>query len=240
MLVAAVLIAGLLGSTSGCETHSASSATPAASPLPPVVSGAPVLGKTLHCSSGAASASSSTLAYQWLRDGSRINGAVSDSYTVQTNDCGHGLACQVTAKNTTRETTNTSNTIRVPVPPTYVLEFSYSNVQVDKAVYRPSRFSVEADVKPYPPYEVLQNLHWTSWTSTAAHAAGTMRNETSGGTWIDYPASVWLSGPAWSGMYPTWTRVQPIRYFTHMRIQTRLNGGPFVWKWHSGWESVAN
>ena len=34
-------------------------------------------------------------------------------------------------------------------------------------------------------------------------------------------------------------RVQPIRYFTHMRIETRLNGGQFVWKWHSGWLSLA-
>jgi hypothetical protein len=236
--VAAVLIAVLLCATSGCETNSASSAIQTASPSPPVVSGTPVLGKTLICSSGTSSASAPTLAYQWLRDGSGIAGAISDSYTVQADDCGHGLACQVTAKNTTGKTTTTSNTVRVAVRSTYVLEFSYSNVRVDRAVYRPSHFNVEADVKPYPPYEVLKNLHWASWTSTAAHATGTMRSETSGGTWLDYPASVWLSEPAWSGMYPTWTRVQPIRYFTHMRVETRLNGGQFVWKWRSGWVSA--
>ena len=124
---------------------------------------------------------------------------------------------------------------------TYVLQYKYADDPApDAALRRPSRINVGLDPKPYPPFEVLKNLHWSYWRSTGAHATGTMWSETSGGTWIRHSASVWLSRPHVSGRYPTRTLVNPIRYFSRLRIATRLNGGLYVWSLsYPGWEIAA-
>lgn len=56
--------------------------------------------------------------YQWLRDGSPIGGATTNSYAVVSGDAGHGIAAQVTATNDSLTTaTQNSNTISIPNPP---------------------------------------------------------------------------------------------------------------------------
>jgi hypothetical protein len=93
-----------------------------ANKVAPVVSGTPTPGQTLACSQGSwTGLGALTYAYKWLRDGSAIAGASSNTYTVQTTDQGTGLACVVTATNeieteVTRSTSATSNTLAVPVP----------------------------------------------------------------------------------------------------------------------------
>jgi hypothetical protein len=93
-----------------------------ANKVAPVVSGTPTPGQTLDCSQGSwTGLGALTYAYKWLRDGSAIAGASSNTYTVQTTDQGTGLACVVTATNeieteVTRSTSATSNTLTVPLP----------------------------------------------------------------------------------------------------------------------------
>ncbi len=82
---------------------------------PPVVSGTPSPGQTLSCSAGSWTGyPSPTLSYQWLQDGTPISGADASTYTVQTADQGHGLACEVTAANSAGVESATSNTLQVP------------------------------------------------------------------------------------------------------------------------------
>jgi hypothetical protein len=84
----------------------------------PVASGTPALGQTLSCSNGSWSGIPTIgYAYKWLRDGSTIEGATGSSYTVQSADQGHGVACEVTATNSKGHSSATSNTLSVPLPP---------------------------------------------------------------------------------------------------------------------------
>ena len=54
--------------------------------------------------------------YQWLRDGSAIEGATSSTYTVQAADEGHTLSCEVTASNTSGSQSATSAALAIPAP----------------------------------------------------------------------------------------------------------------------------
>jgi uncharacterized membrane protein YgcG len=91
---------------------------PPAAPVntsPPVASGAPAPGQTLSCSNGSWTGyPPPTFTYQWLRDGTPIDDANTNTYPVQTADQEHGLACQVTATNSEGSETATSNTLQVP------------------------------------------------------------------------------------------------------------------------------
>jgi Carboxypeptidase regulatory-like domain len=100
---------------------------------PPVVSGAPTVGRTLSCSSGSwTGLQPITFSYAWLRNGSVISGASGSTYVVQPADQGHGLACEITATNEgyakgrVYHTTATSNVLQVP-PPRAIEGVSQSN-----------------------------------------------------------------------------------------------------------------
>lgn len=89
----------------------------APSNLPPVVSGRPTPGKTLSCSAGSwAGDPSPTFAYQWLRDGRAISGATTATHVVGYADCGHRLACRVTATNMAGTASATSAAVSVARP----------------------------------------------------------------------------------------------------------------------------
>lgn len=67
---------------------------------PPVISGTDAVGEVLTCVDGSWTGTPTpTLSVRWLRDGSPIAGATTNSYTVLTADEGHRLACEVTAGN---------------------------------------------------------------------------------------------------------------------------------------------
>ena len=91
---------------------------PLAIVIAPQISGTAALGDTLFCASGTWEASpSATYAYQWLRGGHVLAGAVHDSYMVRRADCGQKLSCQVTATNSVGHGFATSGTDRVRAAP---------------------------------------------------------------------------------------------------------------------------
>lgn len=77
-------------------------AVPAPTPVNtsvPTLTGTPVPGQTLTCSTGTWANNPSGYAYAWLRDGSPISGQSASTYVVQNADSGHSISCQVTAAN---------------------------------------------------------------------------------------------------------------------------------------------
>lgn len=93
----------------------------------PAVTGTALVGDALACSNGSWTGEgmlsvqsgwplTTPFGYQWLREGSAINGATSASYVVQSADEGHGLACEVTATNAAGHEASKSGSVTVPVP----------------------------------------------------------------------------------------------------------------------------
>lgn len=84
----------------------------------PVISGTPILGSTLSCSTGSWTGyPTPTYAYQWKRNGTNINGATSSTYTVNANDSeGDALSCAITATNVAGSVSATSASVAVVVP----------------------------------------------------------------------------------------------------------------------------
>jgi hypothetical protein len=65
----------------------------------PIVGGTAKVGQGLTCSEGTWTASPTSYAYRWLRDGVAIGAAESSVYTVTAADEGHSIFCEVTATN---------------------------------------------------------------------------------------------------------------------------------------------
>jgi surface antigen len=63
----------------------------------PQVSGKPMLGHTLHATSGGWSITPDTISYQWYADGTPIAGATGSSYDPTAADAGHRIHVRVTA-----------------------------------------------------------------------------------------------------------------------------------------------
>jgi hypothetical protein len=81
----------------------------------PMVSGTAGVGRALTCSRGTWTASPTSFAYKWLRDGVAIGGAGSSTYPVTAADEGHGISCEVTATNATASrSARSSNSLVVP------------------------------------------------------------------------------------------------------------------------------
>jgi hypothetical protein len=66
--------------------------------IPPEVVGTPAVGQELICNPGMWSGEP-TFAYEWLSNGSAIEGATARTYTVKSGDRGHSISCRVTATN---------------------------------------------------------------------------------------------------------------------------------------------
>lgn len=80
----------------------------------PSISGNPVIGETLTCSTGAWSGSPApSFEYEWLRDNSATSVHTS-GYQVGTEDAGQTIKCVVTAKNTEATVSAPSNEVRIP------------------------------------------------------------------------------------------------------------------------------
>jgi hypothetical protein len=87
---------------------------------PPDVSGTPMVGDTLDCSSGSwAGNPTPTYSYVWLRNGVPTTSASAESdYTVRKADEGDGLACEVTAANNSGTQSVSSISVEVPASST--------------------------------------------------------------------------------------------------------------------------
>ncbi len=77
----------------------------------PQVSGNPMVGLTLSCSTGVWSYAPTSYSYQWTRASSNIKAARSSDYTVQATDVGQALSCTVTAQNATGSAKASANTV---------------------------------------------------------------------------------------------------------------------------------
>ncbi|MBM6577091.1 hypothetical protein KCP91_11980 [Microvirga sp. SRT01] len=111
-----VTATGPSGSTSATSNAIAVSAAPVAPSITtaPVVSGSSVVGQSLTTNTGIWTASPTSYAYQWLRDGAAISGATSSTYLLVSADDGKAVACRVTATNAVGSSSPaTSNSIAV-------------------------------------------------------------------------------------------------------------------------------
>ncbi|MDW5595423.1 hypothetical protein VSS74_13825, partial [Conexibacter stalactiti] len=86
----------------------------------PTLSGVVAVGRQLTCEPGAWSATPA-LAYAWLRGGRAITSASSARYTVQREDVGEQLACQVTATNAAGSAIARTPAVLVPAATTATL-----------------------------------------------------------------------------------------------------------------------
>lgn len=78
----------------------------------PVASGYVYAGKTLSCTTGTwTSSTTPTYAYQWKRNGTNISGETSSTHLVVTADEGQSITCEVTATNSGGSTSQSSNTL---------------------------------------------------------------------------------------------------------------------------------
>ena len=128
--VTASNVAGQAGSTS----NGVQVVTPPANTSPPFVSGTPMVGATVWCSTGSWTGTAPTFAYRWLLDGAPIAGATADRYPVRAADLGHVLSCQVTASNIAGQQSATSSTVQVLAAPSLSLRTSSLKVKVGSRV----------------------------------------------------------------------------------------------------------
>ncbi len=81
----------------------------------PAISGTAAVEQTLSCSTGSWTGfPNPSFTYLWLRDGSAITGATTNSYVVQTADQGHTLSCEVTASNEAGKQAAISSGVSIP------------------------------------------------------------------------------------------------------------------------------
>jgi hypothetical protein len=95
-LIAFVVIAMGLGSASALGEVIPAGSQPV-STAAPTLSGTPIVGQTLSCSTGTWAGAPSGFSYVWLLDGNPIVGQTGSSYVVQDADVGHSIACSVIA-----------------------------------------------------------------------------------------------------------------------------------------------
>jgi hypothetical protein len=90
----------------------------------PQISGSPMPGDTLFCSTGSWTNSPIAYSYKWLRNGVAVAGQTSSTFVVQGTELGATLACQVTAINARGSGMATSDDLQVQavtsVPPPIV------------------------------------------------------------------------------------------------------------------------
>jgi hypothetical protein len=87
---------------------SASTLTAPVNTAAPAIAGTALPGGSLSCSQGSWTQSPTKFAYQWLRSGAPIAGAISSGYTVQITDEAQTLGCRVTASNAVGSASATS------------------------------------------------------------------------------------------------------------------------------------
>lgn len=142
---------------------------------PPVVSGTGDVGDVLTCADGSWTGTPTpTFSVRWLRDGSPIVGATTNSYTVLSADEGHRLACEVTASNTAGEKSAVS--ARVPIPTSSTAHVTTGGSATTSGAMSAASTSPTAATAPAsdsrptpPPIAILSSTLATSGGSLLAH-----------------------------------------------------------------------
>jgi hypothetical protein len=125
--------------------------TTAASPLVaivtpnPSITGTPAVGQRLACHPGTPSGAAVSLSYAWLRDLIPIAGSTGSTYTVQGQDSGHHLQCQVTATDGGGSATAKSAFVTIPVGGAPA---SAGETTVGNATFKSGRVSVPITCSP--------------------------------------------------------------------------------------------
>ena len=97
-----------------CDIGAFEYVTPPHNTAPPKVSGTALDGATVTCRTGSWSGGQPlSFRFQWLKDGSPVNGATGTSYAIPAGTAHHTLACLVTAQNFTATTSATSAPVTV-------------------------------------------------------------------------------------------------------------------------------
>ncbi len=116
---------GVVAVTAPATTSQINGSLLEVSPTKPSNTGAPAITaavyvkagpEVLTCSSGTWANNPTSLAYRWLRNGVAIAGQTANTYTAQSADSGHGIACEVTASNAAGAAASVSNTVQIPKP----------------------------------------------------------------------------------------------------------------------------
>jgi hypothetical protein len=84
--------------------------------VPPAITGSLEAGKELSCSTGSWTNDPTEFAFQWIRNGTTLDGATGDTYTLGTLDEGTTLTCTVTASNAAGHASAISNAVKIPIP----------------------------------------------------------------------------------------------------------------------------
>lgn len=82
----------------------------------PVITGSAIQGQTLSCSTGTWTASPTSFAYQWRRNGVAVSGATASTYLLTNTDAGSVMTCTVTATNAGGSASATSNATGTVIP----------------------------------------------------------------------------------------------------------------------------
>jgi len=83
---------------------------------PPVISGTVKAGRQLTCSTGSWANDPTGFAFQWIRNGTTLDGARGDTYALGTLDEGTTLTCKVTASNAAGSGSASSKGVKVSIP----------------------------------------------------------------------------------------------------------------------------
>jgi hypothetical protein len=129
---------GVVAVTAPATTSQINGSLLEVSPTKPSNTGAPAVTaavyvkagpEVLTCSSGTWANNPTSLAYRWLRSGVAIAAQTASTYTVQSADAGHGIACEVTASNAAGAAASVSNTVQIPKPAPGVAVFKSVSVK---------------------------------------------------------------------------------------------------------------
>ena len=97
----------------GCDHAGVASEVPPVNTAAPVVSGTGTVGQNLTTTNGTWTERATAYAYQWMRGGSQIRGAINAVYALVGADSGTSVSCRVTATNPAGSTSIQSNAIAV-------------------------------------------------------------------------------------------------------------------------------
>ena len=205
----------------------------------PTISGNAIQGNVLTVTDGTwrgfpndKAFSYTSIAYQWLRNGSNISGATGNQYATVVADVGTAVSCRVTATNARGpQSVTTSNSITVQ----QALPGAPSNLSVVSSTANPGSFSVSSSSNPpsSPTISAISNsnvtsstgqINWTSTNQSSWSSNGTFSGSGTSETSVyrsglsastTYTGTVTVRGPEATSATGSWTQPTNVSYYTY-------------------------
>lgn len=120
---------------SGSNSHDSNTVNPPNEPTittAPAITGDPIIGETVTCSTGSWTNSPTGYTYQWKRNGGNISGATNNTYALVSLDAGENILCTVTATNPGGSTAADSNTIIPSAEPDIFIRIAGNWIATDR------------------------------------------------------------------------------------------------------------